>query len=60
MGNNERLRKETGGKLHEDADIRWMCGSTKKDKIRNEHVKGSVYSSKCIEYNNNNDILHCT
>ena len=22
--------------------LRWMCAVTKKDKIRNEHVKGSV------------------
>ena len=39
--NDEMSRKEAG--VNEIRMLRWMCGGeTKKDEIRNEHVRGSV------------------
>ena len=41
VGYNEETRKTDRGERDEDA-IRWMCGVTCGDKIRNEHIRGTT------------------
>ena len=42
MGYNEEARKRIG--VNKMRILRWMCGMTCKDKIRNEHVQGTIES----------------
>ena len=41
VGFNEETRKTDLGERDENA-IRWMCGVTRKDNIRNEHIRGTT------------------
>ena len=42
MGDNEMKCQQRRLEVIETTMLRWMCKVTKKDKIRNEHVRGSV------------------